>query len=228
MDVTLPNGTTYILVVDTDSYAGNFERELAGYATGIHDRERGHGDREAADAQRTAPDMVAALKAKSRAVRHDEYGMVTNTIRATPGRLNNGMGFHYAADDPVAMEDARTRSRQSMTEYQDRNLKDVRRRLAEGDFQAEGPGAWTREACERTLESAQASIDRAGGFVSWPAFESVAMFFGEPLSREEMAFVRERAEAFSKTEDIMHKPFRVLDVYQIEATAGSTETRLAA
>jgi hypothetical protein len=226
MDVTLPSGTTYILVVDTDSYAGNFERELAGYATGICDLDRGHGDKEAMEAAEAEPDIVAALQAKSLAVRHDQYGMVTNTIRATPGRLNNGMGFNYAADDPAAMEDARIRSKQSMTEYQDRHLKEVRRRLAEEDFQPEAPGAWTREACERAIESAQASIDRAGEFVSWPAFESVAMFFSEPLTPDEMAFVRQRAEKFSSTKTIMHKPFKVLDVYQVEATAKNVETRI--
>ena len=226
MDVTLPSGTTYILVVDTDSYAGNFERELAGYATGICDLDRGRGDKEAMEAAEAEPDIVAALRAKSRAVRHDEYGMVTNTIRATPGRLNNGMGFHYSADDPAAMEDARIRSRQSMIDYQEGHLKEVRRRLAEGDFQPEGPGAWTKEACERTIEGAQASIERAGQFVSWPAFESVAMFFSEPLTAQEMAFVRRRAEAFSRTESILRKPFKVLGVHQVEATAKSVETRI--
>ena len=226
MDVTLPSGTTYILVVDTDSYAGNFERELAGYATGICDLDRGRGDKEAMEAAEAEPDIVAALRAKSRAVRHDEYGMVTNTIRATPGRFNNGMGFHYAADDPAAMEDARTRSKQSMTEYQERHLKEVRRRLAEGDFQLEGPGAWTKEACERTIESAQAAIHRAGQFVSWPAFESVAMFFAGPLTAQEMSFVRRRTEEFSRMETILRKPFKVLDVYQVEATAKNSETRM--
>lgn len=86
----LPKGPTYILVVDTDSYAGNFERQLAGFATGICDIERGHGEEEAEQAERDAPEMIAALKAKSLPVRHKQYGKVTNTIRATPGRLNNG------------------------------------------------------------------------------------------------------------------------------------------
>lgn len=224
MDVTLPQGTTYILVVDTDAYAGNFERQLAGYATGVVDVERYHGTEEAEDAERTNPDMVAAFREKSVAVPHDEYGMVTNTIRATPGRLNNGMGFHYAEGDAAAMEDARTRSKTSMAEYQERHLKDVRRRLAEGDFQADGPGAWTREACERRIESARASIDRAGEFVSYPAFESVAMFFSEPLTAGEMAFVRSRSEEFAASPRGWTEPFRIVDVRLIKATSTTEES----
>jgi hypothetical protein len=223
MDVTLPEGTTYILVIDTDAYAGNFERQLAGYATGVVDVERYHGTDEAADAERAFPDMVGALRAKSLAVPHHDYGMVTNTIRATPGRLNNGSGFHYTPGGPEVDEDARSRAKQSMTDYFARAHADVRRRLAENDFQPEGPGAWTREACERTLSDAQASIDRTGEFIAWPAYESVAMFFSEPLTAEEMAFVRRRAEEFASTPRLLSKPFRVLDVRLVEATSDTTE-----
>jgi hypothetical protein len=224
MDVTLPQGTTYILVVDTDAYAGNFERQLAGYATGVVDVERRHGIEEAADAEEAAPEMVRALRAKSLAVRHDQFGMVTNTIRATPGRRNNGSGFHYTPGDPEVEEDARARAKRSAIDFFERAHADVRRRLAENDFQPEGPGAWTREACERTLASAQASIDRAGQFIGWPAYESVAMFFSEPLTEREMAFVRERSEEFAKTPRLLSKPFRVLDVRLVESTSTTEES----
>ena len=218
MDVTLPQGTTYILVVDTDTYAGNFERELAGYATGVVDRDRHHGIKEAADAEEAAPDMVQSFRRKSLPVRHDRFGMVTNTIRATPGRLNNGSGFHYTPGDPEVEQDARARAKQSTIDRFDKAYADVRRRLAENDFQPEGPGAWTRQACERTLASAQAWIDRAGEFIGWPAYESVAMFFSEPITEQEMAFVRERAKEFARTPRLLSKPFQVIDVRLVEST----------
>lgn len=227
MDVDLPEATTYILVVDTDRYSGNFERQLAGYATGICDEERHHGLEQAKEAEVEHPDMIRALRAKSLEVRHHDYGMVTNTIRATPGRLNNGAGFHYTPGGPEVDQDARARAKRSMTDYFAKAHADVRRRLAENDFQPEGPGAWTREACERTLASAEASIERAGGFVEWPAFESVAMFFDQPLTMEEFAFVRRRAEEFAASPSprvLIPEPFRVIAVRLIRVDADGTET----
>lgn len=168
MQVTLPTGTTFILVIDTDSYSGNFERQLAGYATGIHDVERGHGGDEAEDAAKADPEMVGRLLAKSTTVQHAEYGRVTNTIRATPGRVNNGMGVHHDADDP------------SYT--------------------------GTR----------------------WPAYESLAIFFGRPLDEEEMAFVRRRAHEYASSASMRKREgFAIRDVYQIEAVVNApTEHRL--
>jgi len=229
MDVTLPKRPTYILVVDTDRYSGNFERQLAGYATGICDLERHHGRDQAEDAEKEHPDMVAALRSKSLPVRHHDYGMVTNTIRATPGRLNNGAGFHYTPGGPEVAEDARARAKQSMIGFHDGAHAQVRRRLAENDFQPEGPGAWTRKACERTLADAQASIERAGRFISWPAYESVAMFFHEPLTVGEMEFVRRRAEEFAASPSpriMIREPFRILDVHMIRAEGTGTEIRI--
>jgi len=40
------NETQLVFVIDTDSYAGNFERELCAYCTGIWDNET-HGDEQA-------------------------------------------------------------------------------------------------------------------------------------------------------------------------------------
>lgn len=227
MDVDLPDSTIYILVIDTDRYSGNFERQLAGYATGVCDEERHHGLEQAREAEAEHPDMIRGLQAKSIAVKHHEYGMVTNTIRATPGRLNNGSGFHYTPGGPEVTEDARARAKQWTTDYFSKAHADVRRRLAENDFQPEAPGAWTREACERTLADAQASIDRAGRFVEWPAFESVAMFFEQPLTAPEMAFVRRRAEEFAASPSprvLIREPFSIIDVRLIRADADGTET----
>jgi hypothetical protein len=222
-DITLPEGTTYILVIDTDAYAGNFEREICGYTTGVVDSERGHGETQAEDAREANPELTSSMMAKSTTCRHDEYGDVSNTIRATPGRLNNGMGFAYNANDAAAEIDAKARAKKSAELYQAPQIAQCERRLREEDFT---PG-WDKDGCERTIASAQAFIDMAGERVGFPCYESVAIFFREPLTDAEMAFVRERAEEFSKTPSRSGgKTFNILDVYQIEAKMGLTETRL--
>jgi hypothetical protein len=224
-DITLPEGTTYILVIDTDAYAGNFEREICGYTTGVFDEERGHGGTQSEDAREVNPELTASIMAKSTKCEHYEYGQVSNTIRATPGRLNNGSGFHYDADDEAAAADAKERSRKSAVEYQAPHIAQYERRIREEDY----TNGWDKEACERSIASARDFIDRAGQFINWPAYESVAMFFKEPLTDAEMAFVRRRAEEFSRIPGRFSKQtFSILDVYQVKATSEMelTETRL--
>ena len=85
--------TEYVLVVDTDSYAGNFERELTAYCTGqIGECEK--GSRQAQDFRDFMPwldnpfdDIVTQ--------RGDDRGTMRPTaIYPTPGRTNNGTGQH--------------------------------------------------------------------------------------------------------------------------------------
>ncbi len=227
MEVSFPKGTIYILVIDTNSYSGNFERQLAGYCTGVWDRERAHGDAEAADAKKANPSLVAVIEAKSTTVQHNEYGQVSNTIRATPGRLNNGAGYHYdAGDDPKI---AREKSKQFMREYHAGQIKMCEDRLTNRDFETGRPGSWTKEACERTLESARQSIKNAGNFVGFPAYESVAMFFHTPLSDEEMDFVKQRAYEYAakpfNSQSWGPKPFSIRDIYMVSVRGGD-EVRL--
>lgn len=228
MDVTFPAWTVYSLVIDTDAYSGNFERQLAGYTTGVWDYERAHGEEEAEDAKKANPSLTQSMEDKSLALTHDEYGEVTNTIRATPGRRNNGMGWHYDASDASAVEEARARSVQAMRDRQAGQIAMCERRLTEQDFEVEnGRGAWTKEATERTLKSAHDSIERAGNFVGFPAYESVAMFFSEPLTVEEMAFVRQRAHEYAAQpfgdKSWRQKPFNIRDIYMVEVTDGVEE-----
>lgn len=96
-DLTLPNGTIHVVIIDTTSYSGNFEREMAAYVIGVYDEERGHGDVELDDFDeaKAANPALVALHNKTTHVTHCEYGEVTNAIWPTPGRLNNGYGGHF-------------------------------------------------------------------------------------------------------------------------------------
>jgi hypothetical protein len=52
----------YLFVIDTNSYAGNFERNMCGYVTGQTDGdEEGHGAKDAKIARLESPDMVSRL-----------------------------------------------------------------------------------------------------------------------------------------------------------------------
>lgn len=91
-------GRRFVFVVDTESYAGSFERELCGYLTGRFDDPPTHGDVEAEIAWRELPP-----EAKEYFDRHvmicleQPDDVPTHTpvvIWPTPGWYNNGRGTH--------------------------------------------------------------------------------------------------------------------------------------
>lgn len=103
-DLTFPAGTTYVVIIDTDSYAGNFERQMTAYAAGAFDEDRYHGNNEFDEFDEDAENdpRLVAIQEKLITVTHRDYGEVSNTIWSTPGRVNNGMGVSSdAADDAI-------------------------------------------------------------------------------------------------------------------------------
>jgi hypothetical protein len=188
----------YILVVDTDKYAGNFERELTGFCVGVHDGT--HGDREAADFGEwlEEQDKTSGWEAISTTEPEDNGWPRVCTIWPTPGRLNNGMGYHYDAN-AGGEEEARAKSIQAMRDYHAGQMEMCQRRLDTGDFEEDNGGrGWTKEGCERTIASALASIERAGQFVSFPAYESVAIFLTKRPSAADMKIFLERLRDFAQ------------------------------
>lgn len=103
-DITIGEDGIYVVILDTDSYAGNFEREMAAYAAGAYDSERYHGDTQfhqfVADAEEVDAGILRSIVSKVGYANHDEYGDVSNTIWATPGVLNTGAGA-IVPDDGV-------------------------------------------------------------------------------------------------------------------------------
>lgn len=89
--------TTHVLfIIDTNEFAGNFERELVGYITG-HVGECGVGDEYAGMFQEDVdPVMQTAISNIVAQVDFEDDGCLRPAmIWETPGRVNNGRGFNY-------------------------------------------------------------------------------------------------------------------------------------
>lgn len=102
LDISFPEGTTYVLVVDTDRYSGHLKRALAAYVTGTYDKEQGYGWREyekfLEDSSKEGwEDIAYSLQDASTTVQHNNRGAVSSTIRATPGRISDN-GNHRDAE----------------------------------------------------------------------------------------------------------------------------------
>lgn len=91
--------TSYAVVIDTNQYSGNFERELTGYVTGVYG-ECEVGSKEAKIFDEDVEDKELAEELGSIVVsRPDDRGCYRPcAITTTPLRRNNGVGVHYSVD----------------------------------------------------------------------------------------------------------------------------------
>ncbi len=84
----------YLFVVDTNQYAGNFERDLCAYVTGYVDSLSGVGQEEADLAKKEAPDYVRRLEGLLKEVSYDEGFLSAVHIFSHPRYGNDGPGNH--------------------------------------------------------------------------------------------------------------------------------------
>lgn len=193
------NSDCWLLVIDTDSYSGNFERELTAYLTGQLG-ECGVGDKMAnifgEDAKKNKPpvdfdDIVISEP--------DDRGCHRPcTIYPTPGWRNDGMGGHYKVGDEVkALEEYKTRQLAEIASNRDRiklystkptygwSEKDIRKELARLDKE------------EKEVKGRK----KVGGF---PAYRSVAIFFSERPSKKTIEWLKERAKGYPEARKKAH------------------------
>lgn len=85
------------LIIDTNSYAGNYHREVAAFLTG-HTDEYDEDNKYIADfkelleTDEVSQEVVNELQRIATNCKHDEYDYVHSTLAATPNRVNNGRG----------------------------------------------------------------------------------------------------------------------------------------
>ena len=91
----IPNETLWLFVIDTDTYAGGFCRELTAFCTGQICAEDGTGLPEAETLAAAYPVMHEHL-ADLVEYCPDEHGVARPcTLYPTPGWWNDGLGGHY-------------------------------------------------------------------------------------------------------------------------------------
>jgi hypothetical protein len=193
--VAVENSKHKAVVIDTEQYAGNFEREMCAHLTGQY------GD--CGVGSKIAAGVVDDIKHLAWWTRHiaqeaNEHGTRRPvSISPTPGWFNNGVGGHYR-DVPEEYERAQDERIASTIKCQAGQKKVVQDRLDKGNFETEGPGAWTKEACERHIAACEATVRRAikQGLQRHPAYLSVAIFVKEFPPQEVLDELKERAGEF--------------------------------
>lgn len=167
-----PNTDCWAFIIDTDTYAGNFERELCAHITG-HIGDCGVGD-----------DFVESgieLRFKTILQIPDDRGCYRPcSIWPTPGYLNNGMGFGYK---PGQEKEALEALKKSYLDYADHMLK----------VYAHSPETAIRES-DRWKKKAEEAIEPG----AYECCNSVIIYFESKPSKKQVQIMKERASSFTE------------------------------
>lgn len=191
----------FIFIVDTDHYAGNFERPMCAYMTG-EIGECGVGDK---------AEKVFREEVKNNPLVDDSgFSLVIQMptgdypcmrpceIYPNPNWFNHGMGEHFRRDDPDAEKKALESHIKAVKDYYEPHLQHALDRK-EKPLEERGHPSWTDEALEREIERNQKKISDAENATSvskYPAYTSVAIFLEKRPTDEQIQFLKDRANKF--------------------------------
>ncbi|MCR4284420.1 MAG: hypothetical protein NUV97_00035, partial [archaeon] len=165
----------YLFVIDTNTYAGNFERQMCAYVTGqIGECEV--GEENAKFARQEIPNEVARLEELIESV-PDEHGCHRPvSIFPTPGWFNHGMGGHFRNGQE---DEALTHYKLEVEKYQNEVPEKYAEHLRDG----------IRAECQRKIVEANALTE----VQKHPAFMSVAIYFHAIPDRDLIGMMKQRA-----------------------------------
>ena len=182
-------------IIDTNSYAGNFEREMCGYLTG-RVGECGVGDNFAEFFHKEETldfDNVIDVE--------DEGCARPCSIQPSPNYFNTGMGKHYhisEENDKERILNDYYLSVKGVYEGYMAQPKGYREIMLKQGLTTYANG-WTLEACNKEIARHEKTIDAAKNattFQKYPAYNSVGIFFDTMPTQEQIDLMKKRAVAF--------------------------------
>jgi len=195
---TSPTVDKYILILDTDKYAGNFERDLTAYATGhVGECEVGDDQAELFNEAGVSQEIIDELEDKILSI-PDEHGCSRPCeIQTTPSWVDDGMGTQYKQSIDV-----------EPTVEQIRTWRKLHRASAQDTLDTAVRNKWS-EATIANYTKALADVDTA--VPRWyPAYNSVGIFFDEPPSDAALKVIIPRAKEYCTRENITLEGVRLV------------------
>lgn len=179
-----PNQNSWGFIIDTDSYAGNFERELCAHITGqIGECEVGE-EYVVEGIENKFPYLLRVA---------DENGVYRPCgLFPTPSVNNNGYGFVFADDqEDQALEKTKEFCRKQAKGFADRVTPSISQTTI--DYYNSEFARWMKMADEAVLNK-------------YPAYNSVVLFFEEEPSQEIIELMKERALSFKSLSSFVATP----------------------
>lgn len=189
-------GSDYLFVIDTDQYAGNFEREMCAFLTG-RVGDCGVGQEMAAKFHKEFGDKGDDMFENIASVPDDSGCSRPATIWPNPRYANDGMGGHYLIEkvDQKKACAAYVKSVENIYGGYIRNTQDTLNRLEKGEKVAN----WTVAAAKKEIARHQAEINKAKKLKkvsAYPAYMSVGIWFYEKPTAEQLDLLKARAAKF--------------------------------
>lgn len=195
-----------LIVIHTNLYAGNFERNMAAFITG-KTGDCGVG------VSSIQPDFDYSLFENSVIKIPDEHRVLRPvSIYPSPYYHNNGLGFHFRRDDPEGLKKALKAYQDYIHEDSDSHINLQQKTI--DDFNENGengsvykPAAnvgWTMESIQEEIETHQKKKSKINLMTEsdvskYDAYMSVAIPFKKGRITDELiSLVKERATLFAK------------------------------
>lgn len=188
----------YIFCIDTEAYAGNFERSMCAFLTGmVGECEVGQG--EAKTFVKEGYEPLVGLVTKE----PDEHGCYRPVaIQATPGWFNDGEGNHYRESNFDA------------TEVLYKHNASVR---------AYAKSIEKSNCTDKSYTKREASRHRKNHLLTkfseedkQPAYNSVGIFMSCKPTKKELVFLKKRAFIYAKSPTFEGEPVGWLEPFEIE------------
>jgi hypothetical protein len=186
----------WIFVIDTDHYAGNFEREMTAYITGTA------GD--CGVGKDMFPYYTAETGDENREkfedwleFRADDHGCSRPcAIYSTPGWFNDGMGGHFKdGEEEKALKNYIKQCEQIYGKEYMANPLRAKEALEKGEKYSN----WTMPAVNDEIKRLNKQVEQARNLKKvgkYPAYLSVAIFFYKKPTPELIEFLKERANKY--------------------------------
>lgn len=198
-----------VFIIDTEQYAGQFERDMCAYMTGQP------GDADTDEISAFQAEVLPSLAAQVGALVGyfaDEHGpRGPADILPTPGWFNHGLGGHYR-DIPengakaLANFQARTRAHEQATRDQ------LETRLATDPADPGAPDTANRVALQQNMDVCSARVAKADAMTAphkYPAFLSVAIALTGQPSQELLVLLKSRAVKYATAHGLTITGFRM-------------------
>lgn len=183
----------YKFIIDTDSYAGNFERDMCAFLTGrVGECEVGHefAERFSSEVGREFHNVVDQA---------DEHGVFRPCeTETTPGWFSVPWvreGFRDASGfDLETLRKERDRGVDNYYRPFIQRVQDIKARILAGEVV---PG-WTLQNCETEIKKTRQTMQqhKQRPLVKGPVHQSVAIFFEGMPTAEQIALMKNRASLF--------------------------------
>jgi hypothetical protein len=211
------HGADFLFVIDTNQYAGNFEREMCAFLTG-HVGECEVGDEMAERHRKEMGNAGDSLFSNVVSVSDDRGCSRPATIWRNPRYANDGHGGHYliegADQKSLCARYAKAQEDyfQPLIRQKNRIIKD----LEDGKPMRN----WTIAGAKREIKEHEKRISEARSLTkvaSYPAYLSVGIWFDTKPSEHQVELLKKRAALFPKVYQDFNKRYGEQDSIKIES-----------